>query len=122
MGYLILKIRMLKPIIWIGSSLKDLKEFPKEVQREIGYALYRAQIGKKHHKTKPLKGFGDVIEIVSDYDKDTYRAVCAYKFVEEIYVLHAFKKKSKKGIQIPKEEIEVIRQRLKRAKEIAGEK
>ncbi|HEX3034873.1 MAG TPA: type II toxin-antitoxin system RelE/ParE family toxin [Thermodesulfobacteriota bacterium] len=113
---------MLKPIIWMGSSLKDLKEFPKEVQREIGYALYRAQIGKKHHKTKPLKGLGGVMEIISDYDKDTYRAVYAYKFFEGIYVLHAFKKKSKKGIQIPKEEIEVIRQRLKRAKEIAGVK
>ncbi len=110
---------MLKPIIWIGSSLKDLKEFPNEVQREIGYGLYQAQMNKKYHKTKPLKGFNGVMEIVSEYDKDTYRGIYAYKFGENIYVLHAFKKKSKKGIKTPKEEIEVIRQRLKRAKELA---
>lgn len=110
---------MLKPIIWISSSLKDLKEFPKEVQREFGYALYQAQMNKKHHKTKPLKGFDGVMEIVSDYDKDTYRGIYAHKLGENIYVLHTFKKKSKKGIKTPKEEIEVIKQRLKRAKEIA---
>lgn len=110
---------MLKPIIWISSSLKDLRKFPNEVQREFGYALYRAQIGKKHHKTKPLRGFDGVMEIVSDYDKDTYRGIYAYKLSEDIYVLHSFKKKSKKGIKTPKEEIKVIKQRLRRAKEIA---
>nr|WP_197705159.1 hypothetical protein [Candidatus Kuenenia stuttgartiensis]CAJ71074.1 conserved hypothetical protein [Candidatus Kuenenia stuttgartiensis] len=60
------KSEMLKSIIWIGSSLKDLKEFPKEVQREFGYALYQAQMNKKHHRTNPLKGFDGVMEIVSD--------------------------------------------------------
>lgn len=113
---------MLKPIIWISSSLKDLRKFPNEVQREFGYALYRAQINKKHHKTKPLRGFDGVMEIVSDYDKDTYRGIYAYKLGEDIYVLHSFKKKSKRGIKTPKEEIEVIKQRLKIAKEIAGGK
>lgn len=110
---------MLKAIIWMGSSLKDLKKFPKEVQREIGYALYQAQMDKKHHKTKPLKGFEGVMEIISDYDKDTYRGIYACKLGEKIYVLHTFKKKSKKGIKTPREEIVVIKQRLKRAKEIA---
>ncbi len=109
---------MLKPTIWICSSLKDLKKFPDDVQSEIGYALYQAQIGKKHHKTKPLKGFDGVMEIVSDYDKDTYRGIYAYKLGENIYVLHAFKKKSNKGIKTPKEEIEVLKQRLKRANEL----
>ena len=113
---------MLKPIIWLGSSLRDLKKFPNEVQREIGYALYRAQIGKTYHNTKHLKGFSGVIEITSDYDKDTYRAVYALKIGEDIYVLHAFKKKSKRGIKTPKEEIDVIKQRLIKAKEIAGGK
>ncbi|MBC8549267.1 MAG: type II toxin-antitoxin system RelE/ParE family toxin [Candidatus Brocadiales bacterium] len=110
---------MLKPIIWISSSLKDLKKFPNEVQREFGYALYQAQMNKKHHKTKQLRGFDGVMEIVSDYDKDTYRGIYAYKLGENIYVLHSFKKKSKKGIKTPKEEIEVTKQRLKIAKEVA---
>ena len=110
---------MLKAIVWISSSLKDLKGFPTEVQREMGFALYRAQLGKKSDKAKPLKGLDGVMEIVSDYDKDTYRGVYAYKLGDEIYVLHAFKKKSKKGIKTPKEEIALIKNRLKRAKEIA---
>lgn len=111
-----------RPVIWIGSSLKDLKKFPEDVQDEIGYILYQVQIGEHHGKIKPLKGFRGVMEIVSDYDKDTYRAVYAIKLGDEIYVLHAFKKKSKKGIRTPKEEIEVIKQRLKIAKEIAKDK
>ncbi len=109
----------LKPIVWVGPSLKDLRKFPNEVQREIGYALYQAQVGKKHHNTKPLKGFDGVMEILSDYDKDTYRGVYAYKLGDDIYMLHTFQKKSKKGIKTPKEEIEIVKQRLKRAKEIA---
>ena len=110
---------MLKPIIWISSSLKDLKKFPNEVQREFGYALYQAQMKKKHHKAKPLRGFDGVMEIVSDYDKDTYRGIYTYKLGDDVYVLHSFKKKSKKGIKTPKEEIEIIKRRLKIAKEIA---
>ena len=113
---------MERPVIWIGSSLKDLKKFPEHVQDEIGYILYQVQIGESHRKIKVLKGFTGVIEIVSDYDKDTYRAVYAIKLGHEIYVLHAFKKRSKKGIRTPKEETEVIKQRFKRAKEIAKEK
>lgn len=109
---------MLRQIIWIGSSLKDLKKFPETVKDEIGYILYLVQIGEHHQNITPLTGFTDgVMEIKSDYDKDTYRAVYATKLGDEIYVLHTFKKKSKKGVKIPKEDIEVIRQRLKRAKE-----
>jgi len=114
--------KLLRPVIWIGSSLKNLKKFPDEVQREIGYALYRAQTGSKHHNTKPLKGFDGVMEIISDYDKDTYRGVYAYKLDDDIYMLHTFKKKSKKGIKTPKEEIEIVKQRLKNAKKIAEER
>jgi phage-related protein len=110
---------MIKPIIWVSSSLKDLKSFPTEVKREMGYALYRAQLGKKSNKAKPLKGFDGVMEVVSDYDKDTYRGIYAFKLGDEIYVLHAFKKKSKKGIKTSKKEIAVIKSRLKTAKEIA---
>jgi phage-related protein len=79
---------------------------------------------KEHHQNiKPLKGFSSgVMEIKSDYDKDTYRTVYAAQLGDEIYVLHAFKKKSKRGIKTPKEELEVIKQRLKRAQEIATSK
>ncbi|MBD3383920.1 addiction module toxin RelE [candidate division KSB1 bacterium] len=107
-----------KQIIWIGSALKDLKQFPDEVKREMGYALYRAQLGKKSEKAKPLKGFDHVMEIVSHFDKDTYRGVYVYKMGKTIYVLHAFKKKSKKGIKTSKEDIAVIKNRLNIAREI----
>jgi phage-related protein len=112
--------KILRQIIWIGSSLKDVKKFPEAVKDEIGYILYLVQIGEHHQNITPLTGFKDgVMEIKSDYDKDTYRAVYASKLDDEIYILHTFKKKSKKGVKIPKEDIEVIRQRLKRAKERA---
>ena len=69
-----------KPIIWIGSSFRDLKDFPREVQKEIGYALWVAQIGGKHSNAKPLKGLNGVTEIVSDFKTNTYRAVYTVKF------------------------------------------
>ena len=108
-----------KPVVWVGSSLEDLKEFPAEVQDEMGYALYMAQIGDKHPKAKPLKGFSGVMEIRSNYKSDTYRAVYTTKVGDKIYVLHAFQKKSKKGIQTPKKEINLIKRQLRRAQELA---
>lgn len=114
---------MLRDIVWMGSSLKDVKKFPDTVKEEIGYILYLVQIGEYHQNISPLKGFpGGVMEIKSDFEKDTYRAVYAAKLGDEIYVLHTFKKKSKSGIKIPKEDLEVIKQRLKRAQEIAKNK
>ena len=108
-----------KPVVWIGSSLDDLKEFPEEVQGEMGYALYLAQTGKKHISVKPLKSFGGagVLEIVENCDRDTYRAVYTVKFAGVVYVLHAFQKKSKRGIATPKQDIDLIKERLKRAKQ-----
>lgn len=111
---------MIRKAVWVGSSLKDLKKFPEAVKDEVGFILYLAQIGEHHKNIKSLTGFrGGIMEIKSDYDKDTYRAVYAAKLGDEIYVLHAFKKKSKKRIKLPKEDIEVIRQRLIRAQELA---
>ena len=81
--------------MWVGTSLEDLKGFPNQVQREFGYALYQAQIGERHHKTKPLKGFSSVVEIVSNYATDTYRAVYTTKIDDAIYVLHTFQKNLK---------------------------
>ncbi|MSQ53673.1 MAG: type II toxin-antitoxin system RelE/ParE family toxin [Betaproteobacteria bacterium] len=107
----------IKPVAWIGSSYKDFREFPDPVQNAMGYALYQAQIGKKHQSAKPLKGFGGagVLEIVDDHVGDTFRAVYTVKFATAIYVLHAFQKKSKSGIQTPAGDLELIRRRVKAA-------
>ena len=109
----------LKIVRWIGSSLDDLREFPDEVRDEIGHALYQAQLGGKHVSAKPLKGFGGagVLEIVEAFAGNAYRAVYTVRFADAVYVLHAFQKKSKKGIATPREEIELINQRLRRARE-----
>ena len=111
----------IKPVIWVGSSYRDLKDFPSEVQKDIGYALWLAQVGEKHDKTKPLKGFSSVMEIVSDYRTDTYRTVYTVKLGSKLYVLHAFQKKSKRGIATPKKEIDMIRKRLQEARRLAQE-
>ncbi|OJU08520.1 MAG: addiction module toxin RelE [Alphaproteobacteria bacterium 64-11] len=108
-----------KPVRWIGSSRDDLKGFPKDVQRSVGNALWAAQTGAKAPYVKPLKGFAGagVLEVVDDFDGDAYRAVYTVRFAGVVYVLHAFQKKSKRGIATPKSEIEKVELRLKRAKE-----
>jgi len=111
-----------KEIVWLGSSLEDLRKFPAEVRREIGFALDRAQRGLTHHNVKPLRVFSGVFEIKSDYDRNTYRTVYAVKLGDEIYVLHCFQKKSTRGIKTPKKEIDLIKRRLKIAQELAKEK
>jgi phage-related protein len=110
----------IKPVEWIGSSLKDLKSMPEDVQDVFGKALFIAQLGSKDDAAKPLKGFGGagVLEIVEDHDGDTYRAVYTVRFADVVYVLHVFQKKSKKGIATPKEEIDKIKARLKIAEEV----
>jgi phage-related protein len=107
----------IKPVEWIGSSYKDFRSFPDLVQDVMGFALYQAQIGRMHGSAKPLKGFGGagVVEIVDDHQGDTYRAVYTVKFDSAIYVLHAFQKKSKKGIKTPQDDIELVKRRLKAA-------
>lgn len=109
----------IKELVWIGTSHRDLKDFPPEVQDEMGYALYLAQEGDKHPKAKPLKGFTGVMEIRSTYSTNAYRSIYTTKINEKIYVLHAFQKKSKKGIQTPRNEIDLIKQRLKIAEDLA---
>ncbi|WP_333358230.1 type II toxin-antitoxin system RelE/ParE family toxin [Microcoleus sp. N3A4] len=101
---------LLKPVEWIGSSRDDLRDFPEDVQQIMGFALYRAQLGKKHPDAKPLKGFkgAGVLEIVENFDGDTYRAVYTVKIEGIVYVLHAFQKKSKQGIATPKQDIALI--------------
>lgn len=111
--------QLIKPVIWMGSSLDDLREFPEDVREVVGYALYLAQAGSKHPDAKPLKGFkgAGVLEVVEDFNGDTYRAVYTVKFAGSVYVLHVFQKKSKQGIATPKQDIDLIKERLKRAQE-----
>ena len=108
-----------KKINFIGSSRKDIREFPEEVKEDIGFALFEVQKGGKPASAKPLKGFGGagVLEIVENFSGDTYRAVYTVKFKNIIYVLHCFQKKSKHGIKTPQHDIDLIQQRLKIAEE-----
>ena len=107
----------LKPLYWMGSTLKDLRDSPEAVKDGIGYALELAQKGEKPPNTKPLKGFGgaSVLEIVEDFAGDTWRAVYTVAIADRVYVLHFFQKKSKKGIATPKKEIDLIKRRLRDA-------
>ena len=111
----------MKELEWLGSSKKDLMEFPKDVIQEVGYALYLAQKGEHYTKTKPFKGCGSgVYEIATEYDKNAYRAIYIVSVGDTVYVVHCFQKKSKRGIKTPKEEIEVIKQRLKLLRSARG--
>ena len=114
----------LKPLIWVGSSRKDLCDFPEPVQDHMGYALYVAQLGVKHRDSKALGGFGGagVLEVIGDFRGDTFRAVYTVRFAGAVYVLHAFQKKSKTGRETPRRDIELIQQRLREAKQIAQER
>ena len=108
-----------KELFWISSSKKDLCSFPDDVKQVMGFALDIAQCGGKHRDAKPLKGFSGagVLEIVEDFDGDTYRAVYTVKFEHAVYVLHAFQKKSNKGIETPRLDKEKIKHRLKMAEQ-----
>ena len=113
----------LKPVIWLGDSLRALKTFPAAVQDEMGYAIYLAQRGDKHVSAKPLKGLGSgVMEVASDRRGDTFRSVYTVRFADRVFVLHTLQKKSKSGIATPKADIELIKQRLKQAVEINKQK
>jgi phage-related protein len=110
-----------RPLIFIGSSRKDLCEFPEDVRRSMGHALRIAQSGGKHPDAKPLTGEKDftgagVLEAVEDWQGDTYRAVYTVRFRERVYLLHAFQKKSKQGIKTSQHDIDVIKSRLRDAK------
>lgn len=109
---------MAKPVIWVGSSLRDLRRLPDEVRSRIGYALYLAQEGSRDLDVKSLRWFGDasVIEIVEEFRGGAYRAVYTVRFEDAIYVLHVFQKKSKQGAKTPKQDVDLISERLRQAK------
>jgi phage-related protein len=113
----------LKPVTWVGTSRKDLREFPEPVQDQVGYALYVAQRGGKHRDAKALRAFGGagVVEMVKDYRGDTFRAVYTLRYAGRVYVLHVFQKKSKTGRETPHRDMELSKQRLREAEQIAKE-
>ena len=111
-----------KRLLWRGSAFEDFVHFPPSVQREMGYALYLAQMGERHRTmTKTLKGFGGagILEIRENDSSGTYRAIYTVKFADAIYVLHAFQKKSKRGAETPRADIQLIERRLR---ELTAEK
>ena len=108
-----------RPVSWIKAARKDFEEFPDDVQEDMLNALTMAAEGGKSDNAKPFKGVdGGVFEIAIRYRGDAFRAVYAVKIGEDIWVIHAFQKKSKKGIKTPQEEVDLIRERLKRLQEV----
>ena len=113
----------LKSLAWVGSAKRDLLSLPEEVIDTFGYALHVAQTGRKREKAKPLHGFGSagVLEVVEDWRGDTYRAVYTVRFSAAVFVLHVFQKKAVRGIATPRQDMELIRERLKVAEQTAKE-
>jgi len=107
----------IRPLLWVGSSKRDLITFPDDVQQEVGFALHQAQIGEESSDAKALKGFGGRggLEIVERYDGDTYRAVYTVRLKAGVYVLHCFQKKAKRRSETPKADMDLIRNRLREA-------
>ena len=107
-----------KPLDWVGSSKRDFLSFPGPVKDEMGNALGLAQFGGKHPSAKPWKGQGPgVFELVEDHDGNAYRAIYAVRFKEVVYVLHAFQKKSPKGITTAQLDVKLVERRLKVAQQ-----
>ena len=106
-----------KPLYWVASSKRDLLDMPGQVRREMGFAFGVAQHGGKYPKAKPWKGQGPgVLEVVSDFYGDTFRAVYTVKFAKAIYVLHCFQKKSPTGIRTARTDVDLVSERLKAAR------
>jgi phage-related protein len=117
-----LKPPVLRPVVWIGNSRKNLQDFPEGAQKLLGDELQLIQFGGMPKDAKPFKGIGSgVLEIALRYASDAYRVVLAVRIGWRIYVLHAFQKKSKKGIETPKRDVDLIKKRYAEAQELAHE-
>ena len=115
------EVPILRSVVWLGNTKRNLREFPEEARKLIGDELQLLQFGGMPRDTKPFKGVGSgVLEIAVRYDKDAYRTVVAVQLGKKLYVLHAFQKKSKRGIETPNRDVELIKQRYKEAKELAS--
>jgi phage-related protein len=112
-------MRATRPISWLKAALRDFEAFPAEVQLEVRRVLTVAAEGGKSDKAKPFKGVdGGVFEIALRHLGDAFCAIYAVRIGADLWVIHAFQKKSKTGIKTPKAEIDLIRERLKRLKEM----
>ena len=112
---------ILRPIVWMGNSRKNIQSFPLGAQKLIGDELQLLQFGGMPKTAKPFKGVGSgVIELAVRYEKDAYRTVVAVQLGKKIYVLHAFQKKSRHGIATPQHDIDLIKRRYVQAKELAS--
>lgn len=111
---------MEKPLYWFASAKKDLLAMPEDVQDTFGYALHRVQNGETPDNVKPFKldGESGVFEIVEEYNTDAYRAIYVIKLEKAVYVIDCFQKKSKHGKSTPKQDVDRIRERLKRLKQL----
>lgn len=118
--YVIIRLmRNTRPISWIKAARKDFEEFPEDVQSDMLDALTVAAEGGKSDKAKPFKGVeGGVFEIALHYRGDAFRTLYAVRIGMDIWVLHAFQKKSKSGVKTPQMEVDIIRKRLKRLMEV----
>ena len=112
------EVRKTRPVSWIKAALKDFEEFPEGAKSIVLGAPTIAAEGGRADIAKPLHGFGSgVLEIALAYRSDAFRVVYAVQLADEIWVIHAFQKKSKQGIKTPKHEIDLVKDRLKRLKE-----
>lgn len=109
-----------RELFWVGTTLDDVRAFPDEVRREVGHALHLAQLGEKSPSAKPLRGFkgAGVLEVVEAFEGNAYRAVYTVRFASGVYALHAFQKKSHRGIATDRRDIELVEKRLREAEEI----
>ena len=111
---------VMRPVVWLGNSRRNIQAFPPDARRIIGGELQLMQYGGMPKDAKPFRGIGSgVIEIAIRHDGEAYRTVVALQLGRNIYVLHAYQKKSKKGIATPKQDVDLIKQRYKEAKELA---
>ncbi len=109
---------MERKISWIKAAERGFLKFPERVQLQMGRALHIAALGQKADIAKPMKGLGaGVFEVRVAYRTDAYRTVYAVKLGKDVYVIHAFQKRSSMGIKTPLKEVDVIKTRLKRLKE-----
>lgn len=114
-------VPILRPLVWLGDAKSNLRAFPEGARKWIGDELQLLQFGGMPRDTKPFKGVGSgILEIAVRYDKDAYRTVVAVQLGRKLYVLHAFQKKSKRGIETPKRDVDLIKQRYREAKELAS--
>jgi phage-related protein len=110
--------RPIRPLLWIASSRRDYRAFPARVQDNLGFELFLVQTGQHPPSAKPLRGLrGGTVELIEDFDGDTYRAVYTIRFSEAVYMLHAFKKKSKRGSKTPRSDIDLVKRRLRDAEQ-----